>query len=362
MDLLELNTFNSENTTDFMQQVRNALNTPQMTGFFYIPAALKHLELNTDLKQLKRLDQLIAQYQSKVGPYAISSSLHHKEWNSLVYLASALGHSICTALDTREQWLNIQELCNENPEYLAVFDQPQYHYALKCHSEFIFPLDYLIQHFTHPHLGYRISEDIEILCLNLNIQLAEQTGHFTQEMQALETVYQMHLPLFCGRCFEDLLKITTLDYSLESLTRVDDLLVEIKQNYMLSAAQFIQQKEHRYFVQFIAAYVAQVIAKQVHGSVQWHHPDSIADQFNVFIPKQVHTTRIAEIKGTFFFVMQHVYDILFSKLSSHSTLQYATDIMKRIQSPKRPLDLVENDRAENLFLKQHKVKAIQSMY
>lgn len=362
MDLLELNTFNSKNTTHFMQQLRNAVNEPEFIGYFYVPAALKHLALSDDLKTLKYLDQLITQYQAKVGIFPISSSLYPKQWNTLIYLTSAIGQMICRNLGTQEEWLSIEELCTQQPAYLTVFDQAKYQYALKCHSELIFPLDYLIQHFSQMQSPHKISQDIEILCLNLNIQLTEHTQRYNQEMNALENIYQMHLPLFCGRCFEDLLKITTLDYSLQSLTRIDDLLREIKQNYMISAEQFIQAQQHRYFIQFIAAYVAQVIAKQVQETVLWHHPDSIADQFNVFIPKQVHSTRIAEIKGTFFFVMQHVYDFLFSKLSSHSTLQYATDIIKRIQSPKLQLNLIENDRAENLFLKQHKVKAIQNMY
>ena len=317
-------------STEFIQLQRTQLNEDNAADF-YIHSALKELNTHQYPIFIQDLDELIAQYLAQRGPWSTQYYQDPRKVKSLLWMSSHIGAYLAQQLGIAEQWLSIEERSQINPQLVRYHQHPEYQFSLKCHDQYVLILGTIIQHFSQKQ-SIKLSDELHSIILNLRLQHIEQSQNYSAEMAALEHLYPNHLALLSHRVFLDAIHDANLDYSLLSLKRIDTLMTNIKKQHpTLDEAQFLAKKEYRYFIQFLSAYLANVIAQQAHTTLQWYHPHQLHEKFDVLVPERFATSRIAHIQHCFFFIMQHICDFLFYPSPRQSSLRYCQNALERIQ-------------------------------
>ena len=179
-------------------------------------------------------------------------------------LASHLGQFLAERSAHAEQWLSREELQMKLPNNEVSLPQSYlYHYALVLDHKIVFPFLIVHQYFQQAEIALNFSQHVEIELLNHMVLTGESRQKIAEEMHALQKMYQSQYPLPGGSPYLKLVEISHLDYSLESLERLDDLMREMRQNYIISAEKFLTESSNYYFILYLSGYLGRVIAQHV---------------------------------------------------------------------------------------------------
>ncbi len=100
--------------------------------------------------------------------------------------------------------------------------------------------------------------------------------------------WEKQLPISDGVAYESLLRKYTLDYSVQSLARVDAFLDELRQAKTLHEETYLQESPNQTLFYLLAFYVGEVIGRSLRSEPQWFtnkeanekfFPDDISDSF-----------------------------------------------------------------------------------
>jgi len=337
---------------NFMQHIRSRFQMPEHQHEFYIASALKTVNFDGTFASFERLDQLFAAFKKQIGTQAANFVEDPLKLNTVYLISSYIGQFISQKLGFDEKWQSFEEL---QAHFIKFRDRPNnfvHSYALNCNNQIILPLHYVAKHFCEDDLPLSISQEIEAIILNYQIIFADERGKFTEQMHDLHTMYFKAYPLFCGSAFQDLVQISDLDHSMASLDRLDDLMREIRQNYLVSIDHFLEDDAHFFFILFLAAYVGQVIAAQAGTSLRWFRPEQVSQMLGQQIPDALTTCRIAQINASIFFVTQHICQFLFEPVISESSKQYVLNALETIKATRNPIYLAEDTQKANSNLQQ----------
>ncbi len=136
-----------------------------------------------------------------------------------------------------------------------------------------------------------------------------------------------------------MVEISNLDYSLQSLDRLDELMRELRQNYIVSAEKFLSEQSNFYFILYLSGYLGRVIAQHAGTSLRWLNPQQVSQMLDREIPPQLETCRVAQIHNQIFFITGHIADFLFAPIIKTSSLQYTKQIIDDILKVRTPLYL-----------------------
>ncbi|WP_291355996.1 hypothetical protein [Acinetobacter sp. UBA3106] len=337
---------------NFMQHIRSRFQMPEHQHEFYIASALKTVNFDGTFASFERLDQLFAAFKKQIGTQAANFVEDPLKLNTVYLISSYIGQFISQKLGFDEKWQSFEEL---QAHFIKFRDRPNnfvHSYALNCNNQIILPLHYVAKHFCEDDLPLSISQEIEAVILNYQIIFADERGKFTEQMHDLHTMYFKAYPLFCGSAFQDLVQISDLDHSMASLDRLDDLMREIRLNYLVSIDHFLEDDAHFFFILFLAAYVGQVIAAQAGTSLRWFRPEQVSQMLGQQIPDALTTCRIAQINASIFFVTQHICQFLFEPVISESSTQYVLNALETIKATRNPIYLAEDTQKANSNLQQ----------
>lgn len=141
---------------------------------------------------------------------------------------------------------------------------------------------------------------------------------------AINEFAQKHLDAFAndepfpgGLAFRTALKQSNLDYSLESLSRVDYLLDQIRTQLRPEFEAFLDKQENQNFANFLCFYVGTTVAKCSKQKIIWLTYDemlqAIPDNGNMFPPCfATHISCILERSG-FFIPLSSIQERLFDE-------------------------------------------------
>ncbi len=337
---------------NFMQHIRSRFQMPEHQHEFYIASALKTVNFDATFASFERLDQLFAAFKKQIGTQATDFVEDPLKLNTVYLISSYIGQFISQKLGFDEKWQSFKEL---PAQFIKFRDRPYnfvHSYALNCNNQIILPLHYVAKYFCEDDLPLSISQEIEAIILNYQIIFADERGKFTEQMHDIHTMYFKAYPLFCGSAFQNLVRISDLDHSMASLDRLDDLMREIRQNYLVSIDHFLEDDAHFFFILFLAAYIGQVIAAQARTSLRWFRPEQVSQMLGQQIPNALTTCRIAQINASIFFVTQHICQFLFEPFIPESSKQYVVNALETIKATRNPIYLAEDTQKANSNLQQ----------
>lgn len=352
MSLTELHSAVEPGSHDFMQNIRSHFQTPEHQHEFYIASALKTVNFDGTFASFERLDQLFAAFKKQIGTQTADFVQDPLKLNTVYLISSYIGQFISQKLGFDEKWQSFEEL---QSNFIKFRDRPNnfvHSYALNCNNQIILPLHYVAKHFCEDNLPLSISQEIEAIILNYQIIFADERHKFTEQMHDLQSMYFKAYPLFCGSAFQNLIQISNLDHSISSLDRLDDLMREIRQNYMVSVDKFLEDDANFFFILFLSAYVGQVIAEQAETSLRWFRPEQVSQMLGQQISDALTTCRIAQINASIFFVTQHICQFLFEPVISESSKQYVLNALQTIKATRNPIYLAEDTQKTNSNLHQ----------
>ena len=313
----------ASNSTHFMQQLRQRFESGQHDHEFYISKAIKTVNFDRSFESLQRLDQLVSSFKRQVGPIAIDAPLEPEKLNTLLLISSYLGQFIAHKTACEENWLSFEELKQNSDEFEDMPWGIGNCVNLNQNGYIILLVFQVQQHFSEQKFSRSISQNIETLFLNHIIKNAQQDQSYAQEMHAIQEIYQKKYDLFCGTSFQELVDVSNLDYSLASLHRVDELMREIRQNYLVSPEKFLSQQSHFYFLLFLAGYIGRVIAQHLGTSIRWYDHHQISRMVGEEVSAQLSTLRVAQVQHILVFALSHVAEFLFEPIIETTSMQYA---------------------------------------
>lgn len=325
-------------TTARMQSIRKHFKDSANHHEFYIANALNTVNLDQSFASFQRLDQLFTAFKKQVGSLDIQHDAETSQLNTLMLLASHLGQFLAERSTYAEQWLSREELKRTLSESEMSLPQSYlYDYALVLAHKIVFPLLVVHQYFQQSEIPLNFSQHVEIELLNHMILTGESRQKIAEEMHALQKMYQNQYPLPSGSPYLKLVEISNLDYSLKSLERLDELMREMRQNYIISAENFLTEENNYYFILFLSGYLGRVIAQHAGTSLRWLNPAQASQMLGQDIQAQLPTARIAHIHNRVFFTTGHVCDFLFAPIIQTSSTKYAQQIINDILKTRNPM-------------------------
>ncbi|QXW24990.1 hypothetical protein KXJ74_11575 [Acinetobacter johnsonii] len=326
--------------TQRMQDIRQRFKNTEHQHEFYIAHAFNTVNFDQSFASFQRLDQLFTAFNKQVGILDIQHDSEPSQLNSLMLIASHLGQFLAERTATAEQWFSRSEIKKNLPQSaVSLPDSFLYDYSLVLNNKIVFPLLIVHQYFQQADIPLTFSQKIEIEILNQLIAGGEEKNKIAEEMHALQNMYQKNYTLNCGSSFLKLVEISNLDYSLQSLDRLDELMHELRQNYIASAEKFLSEQSNFYFILYLSGYLGRVIAQHAGTSLRWLNPQQVSQMIGSEITPQLQTCRVAQIHNQVFFTTGHIADFLFSPVIQTSSLQYANKIIQDILKIRTPLYL-----------------------
>lgn len=334
--------------TELMQSIRHYFaSIEQRQHEFYIASALETVHFDGSFESFQRLDHMFAAYRRQKGLLSANLMQDPIKSHTLLLIASHIGAFISKKLGIAERWQNNHQVKNPERDNHLYSHDALHAYSLNCNNHMIFPIQLVLKHFCEEKLNFSISEEIESIILNYQIMHADDTGRHSEEMHAIQYIYQHDYALFCGQPYQKLVKMSRLDYSLQSLERFDDLMREIRQHHIHDIDYFIEQPVNIYFILFLSGYLGRVIAEEARGSLEWHNREQASKIFKMDLPANFAHSRIAQINQTMLKITQHICDFLFSPTIQRTSKKYATTKLNQICATHFPLYLAEDTRLKN---------------
>lgn len=333
--------------TGFMQRLRQQFASNGQQDDFFIADALKTVHFDGSLDSFHRLDAMFISYKKQMGVLAFDFMQEPRKMNTLLVIASYVGCFISKKLGINELWHNNKQV--KNPARL----EPLYPndainaYSLNCNQHTILPIQFVISQFCEAHPKLSISQEIESTILNQQVIRAEETGLHTDEMHAIQKIYQKQYPLFVGSSYQALIDRSKLDYSINSLERFDDLMRELREHHIRHPDEFLSQPTNYYFVLFLCGYLGQVIAQEAHAHLEWLNPTQVNKLYKQNLADELRNCRSAHINSNILHVSQHIFDFLFSPMIKRTSKKYTLTKLSELKSPHYPIRLVLDTRTHS---------------
>ncbi|NHB57785.1 hypothetical protein G9F32_07030 [Acinetobacter sp. 194] len=338
------------NSTQIMQNLRQKFESGEHQHEFFIASALKTVNFNNTFESFKRLDQMFDAFKKQVGKLDANFIEDPLKCNTIKLIASYMGQFICYKLGQPENWQSYAEM---HQVFQSFKDKPNdfiHQYGINCNNQITLPLFYVVKHFCSDEHSIKISQEIENLIINNQILKINDTQMHSEEMHNMQTIYQKGYALFCETAFEPMVRASNLDYSLESLVRLDELMREIRTQYIQSPAQFLSKPKHFCFILYLAGYLGRVIAQECGCALRWYSSQQVSQMVGQAIPEQIGTCRIAQIDSGFFFISQHISDFLFAPKIETSSIEFAHSIIEKIKPVANPIYLAQSTTQSSITI------------
>ncbi len=329
-------------STEFMQNIRRKFHNPNHSREFYIHSALLTVHFDGSFECLQRLDQMITAYRKQVGPLNEDFTSDPTKVNSLILIASYIGAFFCQKTGKPEIWFSQAEIFSDSDqEYSTPLDNLLQSYSVMDDQQAFFPLQLLYQHLSvSEELVPSVSQKIEARILSHLLRHVAETEAYNKEMHFLQKMYLKNYPLDKENTFQPLINLCNLDYSTDSLDRLDELLREIRQQYRLMPEAFLKKPENHNFILFVSGYLGRIIAQQSAATLRWLPPEQKNNIIDKTARDYIGHLRVAQINQHLVFIAQHVCDFLFSPLVQTSSKIYTANMVDKIRSESTPIYLV----------------------
>ncbi|MBL8489915.1 MAG: hypothetical protein JNM82_03960, partial [Rhodocyclaceae bacterium] len=137
-----------------------------------------------------------------------------------------------------------------------------------------------------------------------------------------------------GLAFAKALGQARLDYSPDSLGRIDQLLIQIRQKLRPEFATFLAVQENQNFLYLLCFYAGEVVARYTGRSIEWYPHEELVERLPpeaaAGYPQCFATSMACVLDDSAFFVpLSSMQEILFEEGSGRSLLAAADQFMRR---------------------------------
>lgn len=152
--------------TDFMQGLRVQLHHPDSERTFYVSQTLQTINFDNTPESLHRLGQFFQAFKKHLGTLASDFHKTVQKLNTVLLITSQVGYFISSELGCSEHWLSLEELKMMSLTPGTEFASSQYYYGIELHGQIMFPMDYVLKHFSNMETETSISEDVQRFIFN----------------------------------------------------------------------------------------------------------------------------------------------------------------------------------------------------
>jgi hypothetical protein len=310
-----------------------AASTPGGLAFL---TALQQAKLDYSLESVGRVDQLLAQIKTKIAPQPGHWHKQSGTENFCLLLAFYLGTVISRQSNMPIQWYSREQAAPMMPPDMPLPDANWSRLVGIIAASACVPLGVI-----EDSLFGNKPEDgpVDMMC---KAYVERLIGRMRQALTPgmdenkrcaimLETFFG-DTPMFGGLAFGEQLKQARLDYSLDSLQRLDRLLRLLRAEIKPPYTDFINQSESQNFMRFAAFYIGMTIARVGAMSVKWLD----FEQAKNGMPElefQFETSSVCLLGGRFYFPLGLVTEILLQPQATRNIPEWAKQVLKGAPPP-----------------------------
>ncbi|NLR74193.1 hypothetical protein [Leeia aquatica] len=284
--------------------------------------ALQQARLDGTPASLDRLDALLEQIHDKAGLKAADLSQDPAVQRFANMVSFYIGSYLSARIGTDLTWGTREQMLAQYPDTFKLGDKPENRLVAYALGKAFTPLTYL-------HQKLFAQRDVS---LQTTLQQTLDTYHAAARQDPNIWVPLM-LRLYADKeyigdriALRAALERLTLDYSLESLTRIDALLRTIRKGQAPVYGDFITHPDTVNFLQFLAFYFATTVARNGPYVLTWHTYEE-AQKLGMGWDLAFELTHWARLNDALYSPLLTINEILFGERQTSCT-QHAQDIFR----------------------------------
>lgn len=238
-------------------------NNTQPEGGLFLDKALQQAKLDFTPASLKRIDALINQVREKIKPAKIDFLNDTAKENFALTLASYICAYVGKETRCTATWLSYQEAVQALPPALNL--QPDFttHVMVVVEETALSPLAWVLRLFDAE--AYNTEH-----CFNELLRLVKDRQAFAAGWsQEYLNDFLTDKPIAGGMALREALQEIKLDFSLESLDRIDELLLAIKKHTQPDYAEWMNAPAMCNFLYLMGTYLGATTALNANCFVKW---------------------------------------------------------------------------------------------
>lgn len=239
------------------------LNNATPEGGLFLDKALQQAKLDYTPDSLKRIDVLLNQIREKIKPVEEGFINDVTKENFALTLASYIGSYLCKEANGNALWFTYQEAVKQLPPDPKLPQNFTTHLVANIENTVVMPMAALLRIFNgEAHTAEHYFNDVLKLIKDIQAVSKGWKQNYLNDFLAGRTIP-------CGIAFEQELRKQKLDFSLESLDAIDELLIAIKQQTQPDYARWMEAPSLRNFLYLLGTYLGATTALNANCFVKW---------------------------------------------------------------------------------------------
>ncbi|WP_269532744.1 hypothetical protein [Chitinimonas sp. BJYL2] len=338
----------NETAKAFLDAYRHGRDVP---GGLLFAKALQQAKLDFTPHSLDRIDALLDQIHQKIRPSKEGFIDDVTKRNFALMLAFYLGEYVAKASGSLIEWRDYDETVAAMPPDAGLPREFFSYITCTVGGQLILPLGYIMERLFNGDTKFVAREYVEG---RLDVIQADQRRDLNVWSKEMLDAFARDGYVSGGLAYRLLLRQAKLDYSMESLDRIDALLLKIRGEQSPEYVAFVNKTTEQNFLSFLAFYLAATVARLGSFPLKWYSFDQ-AGKVLKNLQFSFETTQICAIGKQFYTPLGTLTEILFSPEADISCRRQAEAILRenpdrlvsiptpeRNQGPRGALDLPAN--------------------
>lgn len=323
--------------TKIQQLLEANVNNVLPEGGLFLEKALQQVQLDYTPDSLKRIDTLLNQIREKLKPVEEGFLVDVAKENFALTLAAYIGNYLCKETNSSALWFTYQDAVKQFPPEPKLPPGFTTHLIAIIENTVVMPMATLLGIFSGENHTVEHFFNGVLKLIKDNQALSEGwKQEYLNEFLAGKTIPG-------GIAFEQALKKLKLDFSLESLNLIDELLAAIKQKTQPDYAQWMNSSQSCNFLYLMGTYLGATTAFNVNCFVKWLSYEQ-TKAMHLSIPHTFGTSFNAMFGGgTLMHPVGKVCDLLFANDNKINCRRFAERVVMDKETP-RMIHLYPNMR------------------
>jgi len=303
-----------------------------ITGGMAFQSALQQARLDYTLESVGRVDQLLAQIKTKKAPQRSDWEKQPAAENFCRLLAFYLGAVIARLSDVPIRWYSREQAAPMMPPDMPLPDEYWSRLVGVMAASSCVPLGVIEDSlFGSDAPAMTCKAYVERFVGRLSQALTPGMDENKRCAIMLET-FLAGRPMFGGLAFEEQLRKAELDYSLDSLQRLDTLLRSLQPKIKPPYTEFINQTESQNFMRFAAFYIGMTVARLGAIPVKWLDFEQAKNDMHE-LEFEFETSSVCLLGGRAYFPLGLVTEILLHPKATRNIPEWARQALKVAPPP-----------------------------
>ncbi|GAA5168706.1 hypothetical protein [Viridibacterium curvum] len=293
-------------------------------GGVFLAKALQQAKLDYSEASLQRIDALLSQVRAKLKPVKEGFLDDAARENFTLTLAFYLGSYVARELQDALTWHSLEEAAQQLPEGSLPNDEFVTHVLGLVPGSWLLPLvvleDGLFSGTGEYSAAGWVKRTVERMLTEAQaVTLEWDIGNLDRFLRGEK--------LRGGVAFEEELRAIRLDFSIESLIQIDELLRTIRAREALVYPEYIRAARTANLSRLLAVYMTRTAAVRAQCSLKWIEYAQ-AKEMGMDFELQFETTFLAAMGDQTLFPLLAVHELLFSEKPTLSCTLFAKKVLE----------------------------------